>query len=297
VTALSDPTAAPLAHDRLGSGPPLVLLHGLGGERHVWEPVLERLAAERELIVPDLPGFGASPPLTQAPLAQAVVAEEGAARNAGEGADARNAAGSAREDAGAPTPAALAAAVARLLDALGLERPAVAGNSLGGWVALELAVAGRASAVVGICPAGFWRRPLEPGRDGARRLARALRPLVPALVRIGPLRRAALASNVDRPERVPPRAAARMIRTYGDAPGFAAVNAAMRAGRFDPATLAQLAPVPVMLAWGERDRLIRPPRAPLPAGVESLLLPGCGHLAMWDDPALVADTILRATAP
>lgn len=263
MTALSDPTAAPLAHDRLGSGPPLVLLHGLGGERHVWEPVLERLAAERELVVPDLPGFGASPAL--------------------------------RTGNGAHTPAALAAAVAGLLDALGLERPAVAGNSLGGWVGLELAVQGRASAVAAICPAGFWRRPLEPGRDTARRLARALRPVVPALVRIGPLRRAALASNVDRPERVPPRAAARMIRTYGDAPGFAAVNAAMRAGRFDPSTLAQLAPVPVTLAWGERDRLIRPPRAPLPAGVESLLLPGCGHLAMWDDPARVADVILRVS--
>lgn len=270
MTALGehDPAAAgaapPLAFDRLGTGPPLLLLHGLGGERHVWEPVLAPLAAHRELIVPDLPGFGASPPLPD-----------------GNG-------------AGPPTPTALAAAVAGLLDRLGIERPAVAGNSLGGWVALELAVAGRARSVAALCPAGFWLRPLEPGSDRARRLARALRPLVPALVHVPPLRRAALASNVARPERVPPRAAARMIRTYADAPGFAAVNAAMRAGRFDPARLATAAPVPVTLAWGELDRLIRPPRR-LPDGAESVVLPGCGHLPMWDDPALVAELVLRAS--
>ena len=36
----------------------LVLLHPLGADRHVWEPVLERLAAERDVIAVDLPGFG-----------------------------------------------------------------------------------------------------------------------------------------------------------------------------------------------------------------------------------------------
>ncbi len=256
VTATAPPPA-PLAHDRVGAGPPLVLLHGLGGERHVWEPVIAPLAERHELIVPDLPGFGASPPLPH--------------------------------DGGPPTPAALAAAVAGLLDRLGLDRVAVAGNSLGGWVALELALLGRASSVAALCPAGFWSGPLEPGRDTARRLARALRPLVPALARIGPLRRAALASNVAHPERVPARAAARMIRTYGDAPGFAAVDAAMRAGRFEAAAAL---PVPVTLAWGERDRLIRPPRR-VPPGARSVVLPGCGHLPMWDDPALVAEVIAR----
>lgn len=257
MTAVGDPIDLRLACDRVGDGPPLLLLHGLGGERHVWEPVLAPLAARHALIVPDLPGFGASPPLPA--------------------------------HDGVPTPAALARAVAGLLDDLGLDRVAVAGNSLGGWVALELALLSRARSVAALCPAGFWSRPLEPGSDGARRLARALRPLVPALVRIGPLRRAALASNVAHPERVPPRAAARMIRTYGDAPGFAAVNAAMRAGRFEAAAAL---PVPVTLAWGELDRLIRPPRR-IPPGATSIVLPGCGHLPMWDDPALVAEVIAQ----
>ena len=67
-----------------------------------------------------------------------------------------------------PTPAALAAAVSATLDALGVQRPHVAGNSLGAWVALELARAGGARSVTAIAPAGFWGGPLSPrGRVNA----------------------------------------------------------------------------------------------------------------------------------
>lgn len=48
---------------RRGAGKPLLLIHGLGGSWHEWQPVLGRLAAEREVIIPDLPGFGETPPL------------------------------------------------------------------------------------------------------------------------------------------------------------------------------------------------------------------------------------------
>src|SRR4051794_34193779 len=50
-----------LAHDRTGSGPPLLLLHGLGSCKEMWRPVVPMLAQEREVIAVDLPGFGASP--------------------------------------------------------------------------------------------------------------------------------------------------------------------------------------------------------------------------------------------
>ncbi|MCW2967797.1 MAG: alpha/beta fold hydrolase, partial [Solirubrobacteraceae bacterium] len=93
-----------LAYDRSGEGSPLLLLHPLGADRRVWDPVLGELAARCDVVVPDLPGFGASPPL----------------------------------DAVA-TPAALAGALAAFLGELGVSRPHVVGNSLGGWVALELA--------------------------------------------------------------------------------------------------------------------------------------------------------------
>jgi pimeloyl-ACP methyl ester carboxylesterase len=57
------PPAAGLTYERRGSGEPMLLLHGLGGELGVWEPVLDALTAEHDVIAVDLPGFGASAPL------------------------------------------------------------------------------------------------------------------------------------------------------------------------------------------------------------------------------------------
>ena len=149
-----------LNHVRAGAGEPIILLHPLGAELVVWEPVIDRLAAEREVIALDMPGFGRSPALP---------------------------------DGTAPTPQALAAAVTGFLDAVGLDRVHVAGNSLGGWVALELAKAGRALSVSALSSAGFWRQPLGP-RDGPdlRRAGRVLLPVLRALVRTRRGRRALL---------------------------------------------------------------------------------------------------------
>src|SRR5204863_292870 len=52
-----------LAYERIGSGPPLVLLHGVGHRRQAWGAVLDRLTPHRDVILVDLPGHGESPPL------------------------------------------------------------------------------------------------------------------------------------------------------------------------------------------------------------------------------------------
>jgi pimeloyl-ACP methyl ester carboxylesterase len=259
-TSAPPSTGARLAFDRRGAGPPLVLLHPLGADRYAWSPVVDRVAAERDVIALDLPGFGGSQVL---------------------------------DGAGPPTPRALAAAVARFLDGLGLDGPPhVAGNSLGGWVALELALAGHARSVCAIAPAGLWPEPLAPRRGLARMLARAARPLLPALVRSPRGRRIALAGSIADPDAVPPAAALRLVRAYAEAPGFPEVNAAMRAGRFTQ--LGEIR-VPVTLAWPEHDRLVARPRV-LPPGVRSVVIPGAGHLPMWDAPERVAALLLEASA-
>ena len=156
----------------------------------------------------------------------------------------------------------------------------MAGNSLGGWVALELAAAGHARSVTAIAPAGLWPEPLAPKRGIARGLAKVIRPGLPALVRSPAGRRLALAATVADAERVPPAAALRLVRAYADAPGFEAVNRAMRAGRF---TRLEHIRVPVTLAWPEHDRLVARP-AHLPPTVRNVALPGAGHVPMWDAP-------------
>ena len=51
-----------LHYIRAGRGEPIILIHPLGAELVVWEPVIELLGAERDVIALDMPGFGASPP-------------------------------------------------------------------------------------------------------------------------------------------------------------------------------------------------------------------------------------------
>lgn len=99
------PKDVTVSYARVGTGEPLLLLHGIGHHRQAWDPVIPILAAERDVIAVDLPGFGASPALP-----------EGMTHDL-------------------PTVVPLLGA---LCEALEIERPHVAGNSLGGLLALEL---------------------------------------------------------------------------------------------------------------------------------------------------------------
>src|SRR4051812_7182399 len=105
---------------RGGSGPPLVLLHGFTDTWRTWELVLPALEQHCDVFAPTLPGHAGGPRL------------------------------------GAAEPAAFVDAVEAILDAAGLGVVALAGNSLGGYVALELAARGRAISVVVLAPAGGW---------------------------------------------------------------------------------------------------------------------------------------------
>jgi pimeloyl-ACP methyl ester carboxylesterase len=246
-----------LGYDRAGSGPPLVLVHSLGTDRCVWHPVLERLAVSRDVIALDLPGFGESPAL-----------------------------------AVEPTPVALAEAVAAFIGALALTRAALAGNSLGGWVALELGASGVASSVTAIAPAGLWPRALPPKPSIARGIARLAQPALAVALSSARGRRLALGATMAHPERVPREDALRLVRAYAAAPGYEAVNAAMRAGRFSG--LERLR-VPLTFGWPDRDRLVARP-AHLPPTARNVVLHDCGHVPMWDSPEQVASLLLAGSA-
>ena len=255
-----------LAYTRTGSGAPLVLLHGLGSYRGAWEAVVPALAAGFDVVAVDLPGFGASP------LLPAGVE---------------------------PTPAALAAAVADLLDELGIDRPHLAGNSLGGWVALELARLRPVATVALLSPAGLWpagtplygRASLRATRWLCQHLERPLR----ALVRWRVPRSVALAQIYGRPGRLTPEQARDAISAMARCPGFRPTERAI-AHRHYRSTAPLGAPVTV--AFGSRDRLLLARQSrhveQLPAGTTVAALSGCGHLPMTDDPAAVA--ALLATA-
>jgi pimeloyl-ACP methyl ester carboxylesterase len=258
------PAGAGAAGSDGSGGPrqPLLLIHGLGASSGVWDPVVPLLAAEREVIVLDMPGFGRAPSLP---------------------------------DDVEPTAGNLGAALHAECVARGIERPHVAGNSLGGWVALEIGRAGSAASVTALSPAGLWRAALGPGPGRTRELAQRFRPAVAAAIRVPALRRRALRTFVAEPARVPAGAGRELVLGWIDAEGYDGANKAMRTHVFDPAGYP--ADVPVTIAWGDQDRLVAPPRPErIPAGARYLVLPGVGHTPMWDDPALVARVLLEATA-
>lgn len=249
-----------VAYDRAGTGAPVVLLHGLGGERHVWRRVVEELGDDRDVLTVDLPGFGDSAPLP---------------------------------DGVEPTPWAIAEHLAAWLREIGLDRPHVAGNSLGGWVALELAKRGAISSVTGLCTAGLWSGPLAPKPFVMHRLARTLRPALGALMRTKTGRSFALNGIVAHPGRVTHEDALRVTRAYAAAPSFVATNRAMRANYFQGGEHVR---VPILLAWGEHDRMVAPPRPGVLPRARSVVLRDCGHLPMLDDPQGTAAVLRRGSA-
>ncbi|MEU9289813.1 alpha/beta fold hydrolase [Streptomyces sp. NPDC048275] len=258
------PRTVTLSYARVGTGEPLLLLHGIGHHRQAWDPIIHLLAAEREVIAVDLPGFGESPALP-----------DGLTHDL----------------------ATVVPALGALCEALEIERPHVAGNSLGGLLALELGREKLVRSVTALSPAGFWS-PVERRyafgvliamRQAARRLPL---PVIERLSRTAAGRTVLTSTIYARPGRRSPEAVVAETLALAHAEGFTETLRAGSAVQFTD----DLPGLPVTVAWGTRDRLlvrrqgIRAkhiiPRARL------VRLPGCGHVPMNDDPALVARVIL-----
>lgn len=255
-----------LAFERRGTGAPLILIHGIGHHWQAWLPVMDRLAASRDVIAIDLPGFGVSPELP----------------------------------GGAPyTVEALADAVESFCAMLGLREPHVAGNSLGGYLALELASRGVVRTATALSPAGFWSRAellwCQTVLRSLRASAVGLSPSQAVQVADSPLLHALSAGLlVAHPSRLSPTALLASSQALASAPGFDETLDSF-------SSIMPPAPpkAPITIAWGEHDRLLlrrQAVRAAKWSGRRVKLLRGCGHVPMSDDPELVAKVLLDASS-
>lgn len=254
-----------LAYERRGTGAPLILIHGIGHHWQAWLPVMDRLAVSRTVFAIDLPGFGVSPGLP---------------------------------DGIHYTAESLADAVESFCELVGVRDPHVAGNSLGGYIALELASRGVVTTATALSPAGFWSRPellyCQTVLRALRATARSLPPEQAIHLAENPLGRALSAGLlVAHPSRMSPTALIAATQALGASSGFEETLEAF-SGVMPPAPPKS----PITIAWGEHDRLLlrrQAVRAARWSGQRVKLLKGCGHVPMSDDPGLVARVLLEGS--
>jgi pimeloyl-ACP methyl ester carboxylesterase len=262
---------APTDNYEGGEGPPLVLLHGIGGSWRIWRPVIPMLERRHRIYAPTLPGHLG----------------------------------------GEPWPENSEATVDGIVDRLaadferrGMGRPHVVGNSLGGWIALELARRNVPASVTALSPAGAWRS----NRDFqavARpfRIVHALMPLLIPVLRpllgFAAVRRSLNAQAMQHGDRVPRAEMLDAMRSLGGTRILPQLLTMM--GRSGPIKPLVGMHCPITIAWGEHDKVIpfetygEPMLAAVP-GAASTTLAGCGHVPMYDNPEKVAALILTMTA-
>lgn len=265
---------APTVH--VGRGEPLLLLHPFTTSHDVWADVVPALAAEHEVVAATLPGHWGGPPLRRRDVSLAAYAD----------------------------------GVEALLDELGWETAHLAGNSIGGWLAFELARRGRARSVTAIAPAGSWTRwSREEIVVGGKFLGLYLFALLghalgEHALRVEPLRPVVLRIVSHRPRRVAAERADNFVRAASHCPSFFPFlvselrGAVSEDGQGADGVAGLDRDVPVRLVLCERDLLLPPARygAPYAAAMpdaDVVTLEGLGHIPMFEDPDLVAETILE----
>lgn len=241
----------------MGSGPDVLLIHGLGGAKSSFFDAAAALSRRYRVHALDLPGFGSSSKPTTAPYTARWFAET----------------------------------MRDTMDALGISRAHVVGNSMGGRVAIELGLRypERVAGVVALCPAvAFVKRTYHP-------IVRALRPelgLLPHQFSRDKVARHFWSLFAD-PDAIDPSVADVIIdefqRIYSGAGGRIAFLSAARNIYLDApygrngfyGRLSQLE-APALFVWGSHDRVIPPAFARhvarwLPSA-EQIVLDSCGHV-------------------
>ena len=254
---------------RGGDGPPLVLLHGFTGSWRVWELVLPALERRHDVLAPTLPGHAGGPPL-EGDLTHDTVPD----------------------------------AIERVMDAAEFETAHIVGNSLGGYVALQLAARGRARSVVALAPAGGW------ADDAYKDLLAFQTELIGQLKQAAPYADALTATPQGRRratqlltvnyEHIPGELLAHQVRGAAAAPGALQMieYARSRPWQLDAEHIA----CPVRIVWGTEDALLPWPSAAarfrhdwLPHA-DWVILDGVGHAPQLDVPLETAQLILGHTS-
>lgn len=255
----------PLHHEISGTGEPLVLIHGMGSASTAWKPIRHELNQDFTVITVDLPGHGKTPYVKGQPM----------------------------------DPHSLGTYVLEQLNTLGIDRFHLAGNSLGGWVSLEMSSAApdRVRSLIGIAPAGLWLNPYNaryPGTAVARFLARYTAKLAPTALHFEAARKLGFFDVSPRWKDFSYELCLDATLAMASADGYYPAWDGMLMKRFD-GTIPES--IPVTIIFGDTDRTLPATtcqeRSVAPAHAKWIIHPNTGHAPMWDNPLDVVDAIKR----
>jgi pimeloyl-ACP methyl ester carboxylesterase len=256
---------------RGGSGPPLVCLHGITDTWRTWDLVLPELERHHDVLAPTLAGHAGGPPIE-----------------------------------GEASEVELADAIEDAMDEAGFETAHIAGNSLGGYLALQVAARGRARSVVALAPAGGWAQGDESFKDTLdyftrmQELVTAAAPRAEELAASVEGRRRATAYTTTNFEHIPAELVAHHMRGVAACEGLLPLTeyALQKGWPLDAEKIA----CPVRIVWGTADRILPWPSAAaryrndwLPHA-DWVELEGIGHCPQLDVPLETAQLILGFTS-
>lgn len=248
------------------ANPPLVLIHGLGSAATAFKLIIPELSKSFRVITVDLPGHGRSRYSKGQPMQPKALGEE---------------------------------IFETVKNLYGVESFHVAGNSLGGWIALEMAAAHpeRILSLTGLAPAGLWLKPASgrtPSEAWSYYLAKSIRAFLQVGLRSQGLRKIGF-------ERVSPQWQELSYETCFDASyamaicsGYFPAWDGMLTRRFEASIPSS---VTVTIIFGDADNTLPYPgsqeKSLAPAHCNWVVLDSCGHAPMWDQPSLVVDLIQK----
>ena len=257
-----------LNYEITGSGDPIVLVHGLGSASTVWKPIRPSLERDFTVITVDLPGHGKSTYSKGQPM----------------------------------DPHSLALYVSEQMSAIGFETFHLVGNSLGGWVALELTSAfpEQVKSLTALAPAGLWLNPYNaryPGTALLRFLARNTSKLAPTALHFESARRIGFSEVSPRWKQLSYETCLDATNAMSGAIGYFPAWDGMLMKRFDSSISEE---IPVTIIFGDTDRTLPATtcqeKSLAPSHARWIIFPETGHAPMWDSPIDVVDEIKKTTS-
>ncbi len=250
---------------RFGEGPiKLVAIHGLGSASSAWDLVRPELSKRFEFITLDLPGHGSAFMFANREM----------------------------------NPVRISQIILEELKSIGIDKFHLIGNSLGGWIALEMAAAfpENVLSVTGVAPAGLWLTP-KTHRNGelaiSRWMARATYRFADILGKFKFIRAIGFKLVSPQWEKFSPETCAKAAIAMGSASGYYTLWDAFLGNRFDKEISNE---IPVTIIFGDTDYTLpasnSQEKSLAPAHARWVVLPQSGHAPMWDQvDAVVNETI------